>query len=70
MLHFCFCFFGYSSLFFVRKFVPQQSKATQIAAAQMNVMLNIKAIFNNKNNLMALFLGVIMMMGHFLLFLY
>jgi len=58
-------FLGIPVYFFVRKFVPRQSKATQMAAAQMNVMLNIKAIFNNKNNLMAMLLGVIMMMGHF-----
>jgi predicted MFS family arabinose efflux permease len=58
-------FLGIPVYFFVRKFVPRQSKATQMAAAQMNVMLNIKAIFNNKNNLLAMLFGVIMMMGHF-----
>jgi predicted MFS family arabinose efflux permease len=31
----------------------------------MNVMQNIKGIFNNRNNLLALLFGVIMMMGHF-----
>jgi MFS family permease len=58
-------FLGIPVYFFVKKFVPHQSKATQLAAAQMNVMLNIKAIFNNKNNLLAMLFGVIMMMGHF-----
>lgn len=56
---------GIPVYFLVSKFVPKQSKATQQAAAQMDVMLNIKAIFNNKNNLLAMLFGVVMMMGHF-----
>ncbi len=56
---------GIPVYFLVRKYVPHQSKATQLAAFEMNVMQNIKGIFNNRNNLLALLFGVVMMMGHF-----
>ncbi len=56
---------GIPVYFLVSKFVPRQSKELQLAAAQMDVMKNIKAIFSNKNNLLALSFGVVMMMGHF-----
>ncbi len=56
---------GIPVYFLVSKFVPRQSKELQLAASQMDVMKNIKAIFNNKNNLLALSFGVVMMMGHF-----
>lgn len=56
---------GIPVYFLVSKFVPRQSKELQLAASQMDVMKNIKAIFSNKNNLLALSFGVVMMMGHF-----
>lgn len=56
---------GIPVYFLVSKFVPRQSKAIQLAASQMDVSKNIKAIFNNRNNLLALLFGVVMMMGHF-----
>ncbi|MFZ4799902.1 MAG: MFS transporter [Bacteroidia bacterium] len=56
---------GIPVYFLVQKYVPHQSKATQLAASEMDIMQNIKGIFNNKNNLLALLFGVVMMMGHF-----
>jgi predicted MFS family arabinose efflux permease len=56
---------GIPVYFLVRKFVPRQTVAVQLAAKQMDVGKNIEAIFTNKNNLLALLFGVVMMMGHF-----
>ncbi len=56
---------GIPVYFLVRKFVPRQTAAVQLAAKQMDVGKNIEAIFTNKNNLLALLFGVVMMMGHF-----
>jgi predicted MFS family arabinose efflux permease len=56
---------GIPVYFLVRKFVPRQTVAIQLAAKQMDVGKNIESIFTNKNNLLALLFGVVMMMGHF-----
>jgi predicted MFS family arabinose efflux permease len=56
---------GIPVYFLVTKFVPQQSKEARLIASEMHVMTNIRAIFNNKNNLMALLFGIVMMIGHF-----
>ncbi|MFA9213630.1 MAG: MFS transporter [Candidatus Methylacidiphilales bacterium] len=56
---------GIPVYFLVSKFVIKQTAAVQLAAKQMDVSKNIKAIFSDKNNLLALLFGVVMMMGHF-----
>lgn len=56
---------GIPVYFLVSKFVIKQTAAVQLAAKQMDVSKNIKAIFSNTNNLLALLFGVVMMMGHF-----
>lgn len=56
---------GIPVYFLVSKFVIKQTAAVQLAAKQMDVTKNINAIFSDKNNLLALLFGVVMMMGHF-----
>lgn len=56
---------GVPVYFLISRFVPKQSHAARNHNAQMDIWLNVKAIFNSRNNFLALAIGVVLLMGHF-----
>ena len=51
--------------FLISKFVHSQSTDVRETHAQLNIWLNIKSIFSNKNNRLALSIGIVIIVGHF-----